>query len=402
MLAQAGAFACVLVCGSVAAGCGPAGGAAEDPVAAEGWQLVARSYPYRGEAGETVCAEWKRREASGRTAVQYEFYHLEEMNAALLETSSLASGVRNALRARVPRVKSCDDAREFTRVQAATLEAVPSKIAVQAPAAGTEILPDGTEPVDKIANGVAALAASSVSVWRWVGNLNWTICSGALLDRYRLLTAAHCFPANGSYTVWVDFGYPAPAGMPLCLNPPCDDPTTGTPKKNVIVTRYPGFLGSNDPSRDLAIVTFGNGGWVSPGNVPANWTALAATPISVFWLVGYGANDYPFANYGVSRRANGADSVDWYGDEYWLTYTEAGIGRPCKGDSGAPAFFTGAGFNMAVGFMSGADTAAGDSCPRPGEKFRYTRIETKLSWIESVIGRCGRFIDSGYPNMRCN
>lgn len=280
--------------------CGSEGGLDEGKrggVLSEQWQFVNRDYPFTGQHGEMVCAEWTRRdEATGRTMVEREFYHPAELDRMFTGGLGIDRAALQAVRAGgVTTVATCEGARRFIALKQEHLESLPSTApdpsamkGVAPPIPGLSEADDEDERVDKVAQGVSWSAlGAEVAIWIWGGS-EWGICSGVVINKTTILTAAHCFPANGSYKVWVDHGIGTPCIIQYCADPPTVNKIT---------------------SGDLVVGIFAN----------------------------FQYNDDP----------------GW--------------------------------------------------CPQPGNKFRYTRVETKLGWIMSIIGTCNQYTQSGngWKYRRC-
>jgi hypothetical protein len=62
----------------------------------------------------------------------------------------------------------------------------------------------------------------------------------------------------------------------------------------------------------------------------------------------------------------------------------------CHGDSGGPLFGFSAGFQVALGLYTEFNPDNGLACPITSATQTFARLRTKITFIESIIGRCQR------------
>jgi hypothetical protein len=180
----------------------------------------------------------------------------------------------------------------------------------------------------------------------------------------------------------------------------------------VHVRRHPDFTGGADTEHDLAIVhEWDLAPWAVVGNNPDYFIRLTgsspgtATP---FLVQGYGATGHDWQNFGQdSRRSNESEGIAWTSAEYWLAYATSGYGHPCKGDSGSGAInTTKIAWDLAIGIFANYYRVDGNACPQIGDKFRYTKINTKISWINDTLNSlntatCTAYSQNGWSYRRC-
>jgi len=414
-------IAVVLLPAGIACGPDPS---PNEPVVETGWSLADRAYPFVGEHGEMVCAEWQRRGNDGEVDVEREYYHVAELQKRLDGRDIDAGALRAAKAAGVTTVATCEGARKFMQATRDYTESQPSLSTggrvdaaqsdwLKAAGVDVEAIAASSPTEHLVANAVSWPNNPSPVVWVRIKLANGKVsnCSAVVVGNPILLMSAHCFPADGSYKARINHGETASASTQSINGAP--QPPTWPTSNNIIVWRYPGYAGEDDVSRDLAIVQ-GYNFWVNTTDVGVDMMRFtdSVVPTTVpYWIVGYGADHnvdgYDQGHLGVVRRAAYANTIGWAGAGYWFTETVSGVGRPCSGDSGSPAINTSlitAGY-LAVGIHSHKDfSEAPGICPSPGDRFRYTRIEDKIGWIMSIIGGvCTRYVQpgNGWAYYRC-
>ena len=379
------------------------------------WQRTDRPYPFTGDHGEFVCNEWQRFH-DNRVVVKREFYHLDKINQKIAGTIPMDEAARAFVRSSgIERVSTCDDARRFFRLQHEYFESQPSLVEpdiAPLPTSPGSVTGTGTtgDPIDKVQQGYEFHFPKSVRV-RIHGGYD---CTGFLINKWVILTAAHCIPASGFYKVTVDYG----TGQPnSCIDgdsgPNC---TSAPPNPNFLVGRHYNFTGYGDTADDLAVfIHWTWNAWAKIGDNPANYmqpTTWAPTGAS-FWIHGYGANDIFGRNSGLGRAGNGTEKVHWSSSGYWYAIASNGPGRICSGDSGgAGIHYWGAPpvqWDLAIGVASDIQIQDPDQhCPLTGDKFRYQRFTySKASWLnrtlaENQAGACAlQNLGADYTYWKC-
>lgn len=377
------------------------------------WQLVERVYPFVGEHGENVCAEWHAVDpTSGETLSEREWFLFGRMNdmlsgrVAVDDPEAVA-----AARAGVSQVTTCEEAREFTRLRRersmlkpAVVELDPRELARNAP--DNEEFPDDqpAERVDKVTNSATFLNPPTV---RMIHKSTLARCSAVLIGPSQLLTAAHCLPSLNvfqSIGIRVDYG-DAQTQIP-CINVRCTDSTN-----NAAAWPFPGYTGSGDVAHDLALV-WADQPWLAPANTDASWSRILnqmTVATDTYYIEGYGWNANSGGSFGVGRRGNNWGHINFQNADWFAMTTQANQSRPCFFDSGGPAnnqtYMIGkaaSGFKPCALGVDSAATALHPNCPNPGDLFYYSRIHGKIPWLEAnFVGGCYHGSSNGYNYIRC-
>lgn len=393
--------------------CGPdvgtSGDAARTEVGYGSWQLVERQYPFTGEAGETVCAEWRYEPSVGGVhrieRDSYDFRRMNELLAWSLRDANLfheqsdreAADLRAALAAvrtsGISEVRTCDDARAFAQRKTEYFEAMPSNPSRPGQAAKPRRIapvpmPDGRAPqelTEKVAHSYTQQWLSTVRVQNWIAPNSGMSCSGTLIDQNHLLTAAHCFASTGWKFVSVDYGDTVSGCLSVfsCGSRP--------PQANAYVWRHPSFVGgilATDPADDVAVLMTIDP-WPAPANTSAAWSRFIATDVlkgDWHWLIGYGETGHTTNNVGTGRIGSWVQGVEWSGTYHWLNKGIDGVSRMCVGDSGGTALNQDLiGMNLLLGVASNK-TGGSANCPYTGDKYRFTALEHKAAWIAGIAG----------------
>jgi len=327
---------------------GPAPNSAADQPLEE--RLIDREYPYlHGPSRDLVCAAYELVAPDGTvTEGQREWYPIANMNRHLRNVGTpeavphIDEAFRTELAERgIDRVETCDDARAYVKLSHEQLE----RADLDAEYPGTPPDIDAYYEskgglVDKIINGEPWDHPSTVSIG--------TGCTGNLLNRYAMLTAAHCVEEGA---MWMEiFVKTRPDNAKHCISHPGDGACPTAFPKNVFAIRHPQYDGTTYVY-DQAVV-FINEGWYGLGADPARWTRVAydagLTHLTRFFgapiqLVGYGVNNDAAEHAGYGRRARGVQLIDGISSSGLLfktvreTEDDGGI---CRGDSGAGVFTT--------------------------------------------------------------
>jgi hypothetical protein len=387
--------------------------AAEQAGASESvWTPIERTYPYIGKGGETICAEWTSISDTGIPLTDSEWYFVDRMNEQLADTQGLNEGIRSAMAAKgLTRVQSCEDARQFIRIKREYLDSQPSEEPA-AEAQGPERLEGDVpgEQIDKIRQGYTYDHLPHVRLYNWDTG---KVCSAFLINKNTLITAAHCFPLSfpGGVRVSIDYGDVYAPGWCISNNTP-NCWTVVPSSSNITAVPNNFYTGLGDFDDDIAVAYIGgplpnNTSWPIIGNDPNFFLRLTATApgqATSFAMHGYGANAHSGAGAGIGRRSNGVEGISFAGPHHWYAFATQGFGHPCAGDSGSAAVnFDKIPYDLAIGVFSSYERASGTTnlCPQIGDKFWYTGISSKISFIESIIGSCNAFSSGGWAYRRC-
>jgi len=187
----------------------------------------------------------------------------------------------------------------------------------------------------------------SVGMVRMGGGL----CTGTLVGRRTVITAAHCISYGSMRFVAGGASYSA-----------------------VRAVRHPGYS-SNSLSNDIAVLVLDRDvGGIQP-------TPIAVSPLQVgqkLILVGYGRSS-GFSNDAGTKRMGTNKISRLSSTKLWYHGTGGGISGTCNGDSGGPAFILHNGREILAGVTSYGDKY----CRQYGVD---TRVDAYRSWILQTAG----------------
>lgn len=213
-------------------------------------------------------------------------------------------------------------------------------------------------------------------------------CSGTLIGKNVVITAAHCLDGTPAEEIRVVYGFAVPAEAPdfalrevsqTIIHPDYDsDPPTdvyGMGESNDV-----GLVVLKDPIED---------GVVTPV-LPPSLVEQELTPNRLVHIVGFGVTDMATQSSGVLYKAitPHVRHIEW----------EMLAGRPgepdtCYGDSGGPAYVVTGGVLHLAGITSRAYAKAVNPC---GEATIYSLAPAHLAWIESTVGPLEGATDAGF------
>lgn len=218
------------------------------------------------------------------------------------------------------------------------------------------------------APGSAELAAQTVMIVSTRGS----ICTGTVIARDLVLTAAHCVAPKSNYAVSVKGGAPRVIQVVRIVLHPKFDPRQ-------FETRV--------PSPDMAIIKLAE-------PLPANYRVakLATDPAlpkrgTVFTLAGFGfAKDGDERSLGTLRSIELPSVGTTGGIMVRVSNGDGGTKGACTGDSGGPAYLG----NELAGVIGWTSIPTGKNC---GFTTGVTLVGLQLGWIRQTVRSLGGHIE---------
>ncbi len=246
-----------------------------------------------------------------------------------------------------------------------------------------------------IMGGVESVNSATTYLSFEPGYGNSGICSGVAVSKFHILTAAHCIQTEGWTRAMVWRKY--------CNSSSCSYSAILDSNIWLYAQRHPDFTGAGDNGDDLAMLTiyhiYDDGvSLPEPSSYAMRiWLGSlgSGSQLSVW---GWGANTWANTGTGFLRTTTQVVSSSY------TNYFTAVVGSSstCRGDSGGPAIVGG---NKVAGLVSAGD---GDPCTPTGGNNYYSRLKSKMGWIEAQMQypfgmdfSCNRYSSGSSLYARC-